>query len=312
MGQNLVFNTPGVKLLFVGFQLLDSFDGVIGLGFNGLTFEVKPQQPQLKIGLSLDRSTVEPSPNRLKPNLVTARVTVTDTTGQGKSNVAVALNAKPVDLAVAGHDHAGNAPNVLHNLSSAPTGTFQDVITRQPTQTCMTESDGTCQVFYTAELVSGRYRIIAALSTDSTVSDSKDLAVQLGGIGLVPLEQGLTYRLVGSWNGGSNGVTSQHTLNHFGTISLIVRISLLAADYFQNTGGAVLGINDMSLPLGGLFDILNDWKPPHNLHRKGSSVDINRRHANDGTPVIRNLLSRLAKRYQLMVIPEPTIHYEVQ
>ncbi len=30
----------------------------------------------------------------------------------------------------------------------------------------------------------------------------------------------------------------------------------------------------MSLPLGGLFDIDGDWKPPHDFHRVGRSVDF--------------------------------------
>jgi hypothetical protein len=32
--------------------------------------------------------------------------------------------------------------------------------------------------------------------------------------------------------------------------------------------------NDMSLPFGGVFDINQNWSPPHTYHRKGDSVDI--------------------------------------
>ncbi|MEK7287395.1 MAG: hypothetical protein AAB091_02375, partial [Elusimicrobiota bacterium] len=46
--------------------------------------------------------------------------------------------------------------------------------------------------------------------------------------------------------------------------------------YFLQTGGQALGINDMSLVFGGLFDVNHDWKPPHNLHRVGRSVDVDR------------------------------------
>ena len=37
-----------------------------------------------------------------------------------------------------------------------------------------------------------------------------------------------------------------------------------------------LGLNDMSLPLGGVFDIGAGWSPPHSRHRFGSDCDIDR------------------------------------
>lgn len=38
--------------------------------------------------------------------------------------------------------------------------------------------------------------------------------------------------------------------------------------------GILLRVNDMSLPLGGLFDIDNNWMSPHSGHRVGLEVDI--------------------------------------
>jgi hypothetical protein len=35
-----------------------------------------------------------------------------------------------------------------------------------------------------------------------------------------------------------------------------------------------LAVIDMSLPLGGLFDINGRWTTPHELHRTGKSVDF--------------------------------------
>jgi hypothetical protein len=37
-----------------------------------------------------------------------------------------------------------------------------------------------------------------------------------------------------------------------------------------------LSLNDMTLPLGGLFDIKHDWAPPHRSHRDGTDADVNR------------------------------------
>jgi hypothetical protein len=36
-----------------------------------------------------------------------------------------------------------------------------------------------------------------------------------------------------------------------------------------------LSLNDMTLPLGGLFDVNHDWAPPHRSHRDGTDVDVN-------------------------------------
>jgi hypothetical protein len=71
------------------------------------------------------------------------------------------------------------------------------------------------------------------------------------------------------------GQTGTHPDNHWGTPNTVANIQLVALDLFD-VFEATLGINDMSLPLGGLFDINGTWKPPHSSHRKGTSVDIDR------------------------------------
>ena len=36
----------------------------------------------------------------------------------------------------------------------------------------------------------------------------------------------------------------------------------------------VIGINDMSLVVGGVFDLNNNWSPPHSNHSRGKAADI--------------------------------------
>ncbi len=95
----------------------------------------------------------------------------------------------------------------------------------------------------------------------------------------------------------------------------------------------MLGINDMSLPLGGLFDIYHNWHPPHNSHRKGTSVDIDRCAWKDGgieeggvaaedpcglslgypggfVRVDRKEIEKLCNQRGGRLLPEPTCHYE--
>ena len=72
-----------------------------------------------------------------------------------------------------------------------------------------------------------------------------------------------------------------------------MNIQLVALDFFAKFG-ATLGINDMSLRQGGLFDICGTWDPKdgctitrvdgttarikkgHSGHRSGTSVDVDR------------------------------------
>ncbi|MGH8372976.1 MAG: hypothetical protein ACRETO_09600 [Gammaproteobacteria bacterium] len=48
----------------------------------------------------------------------------------------------------------------------------------------------------------------------------------------------------------------------------------IAAVYHKITGHQ-LSVNDMSLPVGGLYDVNDDWAPPHAGHRTGKAADIN-------------------------------------
>ncbi len=272
------------------------------------TVTVTQSALRLKVALSLD-NFVEPSPNTSNPNKVGVTVTVTDSGGNPRPNVTVSLKAEPFDLATAGHDHATSGPNLLNNLTSASPGAFMP--TGQAVQSCTTDANGICKASYGVSVISGTYTISAALSNDPSTLVSKFLFVRVGATRppLFPLPEGPGYQLVGSWNGGSNGVTSQHTLNHFGTAGLDIAIAATALEYFTETGG-VLGINDMSLPLGGLFDIFNNWKPDHHLHRLGTSVDINTHQVNGGA-VDTAVLVHVAREWMRRIPEGPKIHFEV-
>lgn len=75
------------------------------------------------------------------------------------------------------------------------------------------------------------------------------------------------------------GDTADHPTNHFasGELHVFVRkmatyYNLLAPDAVKGT----IGVNDMSLEHGGLFDIAGGWSPSHVRHRFGTDADIDR------------------------------------
>ncbi|HSD68451.1 MAG TPA: hypothetical protein VLB07_02805 [Woeseiaceae bacterium] len=60
-----------------------------------------------------------------------------------------------------------------------------------------------------------------------------------------------------------------------GDQSALDAMRLIAQEYRTDTG-KLLRPNDMSLPLGGLFDIVGTWQFSHETHRFGRDIDINR------------------------------------
>lgn len=102
----------------------------------------------------------------------------------------------------------------------------------------------------------------------------RPLNVGIQGLEQMPVSGEGHWRLTGAY--GEPGVTSLHLFNHYGTSSTVGTLSLIAWRYFEDTGGDSLGINDISLPKGGLFDINNDWATPHSEHRAGTDADIDR------------------------------------
>ncbi len=134
---------------------------------------------------------------------------------------------------------------------------------------CITGNDGTCAVFYAASDFGGIENISAAVSNAPTVKASAVLTVRVPG--LIELGPSNFYRLTGD--------TDAHRKNHFAAEKALSGAFDIAFDFFE-AFGKTLGINDMSLPSGGLFDIGPPkyffWQTSHVLHRVGKSVDIDR------------------------------------
>ena len=68
-----------------------------------------------------------------------------------------------------------------------------------------------------------------------------------------------------------------HPQNNFGRRDLVRATSNCATAFGQAFPGAVLFVNDMSLPWGGTFDIGGSHTGPHNGHKWGGEVDISYR-----------------------------------
>jgi hypothetical protein len=142
------------------------------------------------------------------------------------------------------------------------------------------EGMGSCAVGYHSSEVSGVERVVASAAGFPN-GESK---VRVEVPGLVELrEDPAKYVRVGTPNShaGTNdpctpqaqAQTSRHFESFYGLPKLKEAVEQIAATMWQQTG-ILLRVNDMSLPLGGLFDIDNNWTTDHKTHRVGRHVDI--------------------------------------
>ncbi len=74
------------------------------------------------------------------------------------------------------------------------------------------------------------------------------------------------------------GVRAAHPSSHNGAPQLHAFVRNLAAQYNQRIADPALqgslGLNDMSLPMGGIFDLDLNWASPHGQHSFGVACDI--------------------------------------
>ena len=154
-----------------------------------------------------------------------------------------------------GHDHG------VHPQANA--GTLLPM-------TCLIAPESSlCQVIYSAPQIAGEEQLTAILKQGTTEVERRSATMRIR----VPGLEALTGSAIGSWQ--LTGQTGAHSSNHYGTPYANSRIRAMATEYFDFYGESI-GINDMSLSGGGLFDHQGTWAPPHNSHRTGTSVDIDR------------------------------------
>ncbi len=128
---------------------------------------------------------------------------------------------------------------------------------------CTTDSSGTCDVLWYPPEATGLYELMVYVDGEPNVINTQRFMV--GITGLTSLVTSSYYRLTGD--------NPWHPDNHWAMEDVIGSIQQMANNFY-NENAATLGINDISLIYGGVFDLDQDWEEPHNLHRLGRSVDI--------------------------------------
>lgn len=246
-----------------------------------------------------DLSSISISPSEVRPaktgeeSLTKAAIGIALAKPAPSYGCEIKLRIEPAE-GTGGHSHDGNR--------KAHTGKVE------PDSILFVPGESLLNAEYTSGEVAGTEKIIAeSLDSNGSVLSTQSVSIDVKFPGLEPLSGSEYYTL--------SGATSGHSSNHYGQFWMNWMIDFVANDYFEETE-AILGVNDMSLEWGGLFDIGPPdgafWSTPHKSHRKGTSVDIDRTayKTGAGVQVDRKILDRIARYYDGIKVVEPTIHYE--
>lgn len=134
-----------------------------------------------------------------------------------------------------------------------------------------TTSSGTFTTTYTSGVAAGDESMVLTWTAHDVGSDCEGLStVSMDRIGV--RFPGLE-RVTESANLFFDDITSDHFDVYFATPSAAAR-TRVAADNFAALSGARMRLNSAALVFGGLYDIVNNWAPPHQTHRIGTDMDI--------------------------------------
>ena len=172
-----------------------------------------------------------------------------------------------------GHSHAGSRPTGYLVTADGDTVKIQKFDT----------GPDTIRSTYQASRFGGQERVIAKLNLPM-IADSDSVVVRVPHLGLLP--DGSNYELIGR--------EDSHPVNHWADVALLQWLPEIAAEYLEQfEPDNVIKYNDISLPLGGGFDVGGHWDQDllpdssgHQLHRLGRSVDVRTNpYHRDGVPI---------------------------
>ena len=166
---------------------------------------------------------------------------------------------------VAGANTGGHQHHDANRTKGTVAGAGPTSCTGSGPVTCATDTNGYAQLKYTSSEVGGWDNVLVKMDT----GEEGDAIVKVRVPGLLYLPSGTAY------TAESNDV--KHPNYRYGNTALINAIQQIAQAYMAKYN-ATISVNDMSLINGGVFDVKSDWNAnPHQCHRKGTSVDFNRK-----------------------------------
>ena len=238
----------------------------------------------------------------------------------------VTFSIRPSDLRIGGHEHNNTSSPAINVF------TFLNDSDQAIAPACTTDvSTGSCRVrlvtvgrqclgtnmFGAGDAwctVSGDYVLDGAVG--ALQSAPAILRVREPGLEAVPLhgDHYVTASCV-----PPSSCAGLHPQFNWATPIMRSKIICLANGYWAATRGSTLSFNDMSLPLGGLFDYRGNWGADHQFHRLGRSVDVNTTIRNADGQQVQLLptdptLNRIAEECDMFRVDEGAtlIHFDLR
>jgi hypothetical protein len=243
------------------------------------TNNIKPEIGQVRFGSIIPVPGAPQTHTQPRIDGGTVDITVRVTGLPDNSNIPVTLDFKP-QRPTGGHSHiSGGADDTTKRAFGRFIGPGVD--NNNPLKiTGKTDSSGELKVTFRAENLLSDYSsasgileftATATLQGQSIVSSPKTLTIEIPGLQSLP--GGNNYITYGdsTQNHGGN--------NHYGIRGAIAAIQNIANEYARTHNGDRLQIGQISLPMGGVFDISGDWNPAgqndgHKSHACGTDVDV--------------------------------------
>lgn len=260
---------------------------VVGAAPSSIAFTVRGE---LFMDIRLSTTSIKPVPFSQIVNADNQLTVMVHAFGVGGSTDVVAdypaaVFSAPVSNS-GGHDHAAGRPG----------GTFSGIglAVFTSSATGRTDAGGDLFAVFTSTYFSGSEIFFASSTIDASVISPSTTAVIKAG-DFVLLEDATYYIKDGGtcFHHGPAGPSGCITpdQDHYGTPSTTATIAAIAAEWLTFAGPSLmLEINDLSLPLGGGFDVKGNWSddivkkifPPqkgcnpvgHCSHRDGRNIDI--------------------------------------
>jgi len=220
------------------------------------------------------------------------------------TNYPVILRSTSMALS-GGHDH---------EEGHRPAGVF--VVGGSTVTSGITGADGRFAAVYRSSWTGGFEVVTASAAADAMVVSTSTIipvkVIDQDGFDLVDIA---TLPLPFLRLTGNTGTTSykkclgrpiRHASNHWTSAETLSRAAGALIE-FNNETGIRVGVNDMSLSSGGLFDICGNWRPGHACHRDGNSIDIDKSGLSKAQ--IAKLTAKMRKHGGERV-KEPSLHYQ--
>lgn len=109
------------------------------------------------------------------------------------------------------------------------------------------------------------------------------------------------------------GDKAPHPSNHWGDVSFVTNVGIIASRFSDAYANEPLSYNDISLEMGGVFDVRTrndpgyDWTPAHETHREGRNMDMSIPRTNAS----RNFFTMLARSVGISVYREDAAHWHL-